>query len=162
MPDDSSDFEPGCTDGITTTVHLVKGEDLNHHQTLYAGRCVEWCVQAAYIAAESCFSDARPLVFMSIRNLSMRSPAKLGEMVEYRGAVDYVGTSTIGIRVDAYTVQPKDKPRSIATGRFLFCTVDENGKAVPHGLPEKEPAGRTAALKWKEAAAIESGVTVDH
>ena len=26
---------------IATTDHLVKGEDLNHHHTLYAGRCVE-------------------------------------------------------------------------------------------------------------------------
>lgn len=92
----------------------------------------------------------------------MRSPARLGELIQFRGTVDYVGTSTIGIRIDACTTQPRDKPRAIATGRFLFCTVDDNGKAVEHGLPEKEPAGRTAALRWKEAADIAPGVTVDH
>lgn len=92
----------------------------------------------------------------------MRSPARLGELVRFQGAVDYVGASTIGIRVDVRTVQPKDNPRVIATGRFLFCTVDDNGKAVDHGLPEKEPASRGAALRWKTAAGVEPGVTLDH
>ena len=44
----SADTENGH---FITTSHLVKGEDLNHHQTLYGGRCVEWCVQMAFIAA---------------------------------------------------------------------------------------------------------------
>ncbi|MCB9855568.1 MAG: hypothetical protein H6818_07745 [Phycisphaerales bacterium] len=162
MSETSNNGKHDRTDGVTTTTHLVKGEDLNHHQTLYAGRCVEWCVQAAYIAAESCFADATPLVFMSIRSLSMRSPARLGELIQYRGTVDYVGASTIGIRVDVQTVQPRDNPRTIATGRFLFCTVDDAGRAVSHGLPEKEPAGRGAAARWKDAPHIEPGVTLDH
>jgi len=143
------------------SLHLVKGEDLNHHQTLYAGRCVEWCVQAAYIAAESCFSEARPLVFMSIRGLSMRSPARVGEIIRFSGRVDYVGESTIGIRVDVKTTQPVDRPRAIATGRFLFCTVDAHGKAVAHGLSTSTPAG--AASRWADADdAIRPGATIEH
>ena len=31
--------------------HLVKGEDLNHHRTLFAGRGAEWLVEAGFIAA---------------------------------------------------------------------------------------------------------------
>lgn len=162
MPENSDNGTSDRTDEITITTHLVKGEDLNHHHTLYAGRCVEWCVQSAYVAAESCFSNATPVVFMSIRTLSMRSPARLGELVQFRGSVDYVGSSTIGIRVDVQTVQPRENPRTIATGRFLFCTVDESGRAVDHGLPEKEPAGRAAAVRWKDASQIEPGVTLDH
>ena len=162
MPKPSDADNDRSIDEITTTTHLVKGEDLNHHQALYAGRCVEWCVQAAYIAAESCFDAATPVVFMSIRQLSMRSPARLGELIRFQGSVDYVGASTIGIRIDVHAVQPRHDQRAIATGRFLFCTVDENGKAVAHGLPEKEPAARGAASKWKEAAEIQPGVTIDH
>ncbi len=162
MSQHSNSENSGSIGEITTTTHLVKGEDLNHHNTLYAGRCVEWCVQAAYIAAESCFDDATPVVFMSIRGLSMRSPARLGELVRFCGSVDYVGTSTIGIRIDVHAVQPKDKQRAIAMGRFLFCAVDASGKAVAHGLPEKEPASRGAASRWKEGAEIQPGVTLDH
>ncbi len=145
MPTECSDDWP-----ITTT-HLVTGEDLNHHHTLYGGRCVEWCVHMAYIAAQSCFDEARPLVFMSIRSLSMRATAHLGDMVQFRGRVDYVGESTIGVRVDAIKVQPKKDQKTVATGTFLFCTVDDEGKALPHGLPDVQPASKSAAARWAKA-----------
>ncbi|HUN80648.1 MAG TPA: acyl-CoA thioesterase [Phycisphaerae bacterium] len=131
------------------TACLVKGEDLNHHQTLYAGRCVEWCTHAAYVTAQSCFAIGQPLVFMSIRSLSMRAPARLGEVIEFIGRVDYIGESTIGVRVDARKMQPKDDQKPVATGTFLFCTVDEHGKALPHGLPQIAGQSRSAEKRWK-------------
>ncbi len=134
-----------------TSAHLVKGDDLNHHQTLYGGRCVEWCVHMAYITAQSCFDEARPLVFMSIRSLSMRSTARLGEIVEFTGRVDYVGESTIGVRVDALKLQPKDERKPVATGTFLFCTVDEEGRSVPHGLSAPKSISAAAEGRWKRA-----------
>ena len=133
------------------TANLVKGEDLNHHQTLYAGRCVEWCTHAAYIAAQSCFVVSQPLVFMSIRSLSMRTPGRLGDVIEFVGRVDYVGESTIGVRVDARKMQPQDDPKPVATGTFLFCAVDEHGKAMPHGLPPIAGQTRSSEKRWKAA-----------
>ncbi len=133
-----------------TTVHLVKGEDLNHHQTLYGGRCVEWCVHLAYLTAENCFDMPTPVVFMSIRSLSMRAPARLGEMIELTGRVDYVGESTIGIRVDGQKLQPRDDQKPVVTGTFLFCTVDEEGRAVPHGLSQISDQSSSSA-RWRAA-----------
>ena len=141
----------GSNDQVINTTHLVKGEDLNHHQTLYAGRCVEWCVQMAYITAENCFDLPRPVVFMSIRSLSMRSPAFLGEIIQLTGRVDYIGESTIGVRVDARKLQPKVDQKAVATGTFLFCTVDKEGKAIPHGLPLLKPRSKAADARWKRA-----------
>ena len=145
---------PGeCQDDLSiTSVHLIKAEDLNHHHTLYGGRCTEWCVQIAYIAAENCFDEPRPVVFMSIRSLSMRSPAHLGDIIRCMGRVDYIGQSTIGIAVEARKLQPKLDPKAVAAGKFLFCTVDEKGKAMPHGLPPLEPRSSSSAAGWKEAA----------
>lgn len=138
-----------------STVHLVKGEDLNHHQTLYGGRCAEWCVHAAYLTAENLFDHPQPLVFMSIRSLSMRMPARLGEMIEFVGRIDYIGESTIGVRIDAQTLQPRSDRKPVATGTFLFCTVDEKGRSIPHGLP---PIAMStgAQNRWKAA---EKGAT---
>jgi acyl-CoA hydrolase len=141
---DSGDSNPSIT-----TTHLVKGEDLNHHHTLYAGRCVEWCVQMAYIAAQNCFSDQRPLVFMSIRSLSMRSSVQLGEIVHLAGKVDYIGESTIGVRVDGRTLQPHDGGKPVVTGTFLFCTVDTEGRAEAHGLPSLTNVSPSAQRRWK-------------
>lgn len=138
-----------------STMNLVKSEDLNHHQTLYAGRCVEWCVQAAYISAESCFPEPRPLVFMSIRSLSMRSPARVGDIVQYTGTIDYIGDSTIGVRVDAKITQPRSDQKVVATGTFLFCTVDEEGRAVSHGLPALENGNRASRDRWARTIAEE-------
>lgn len=132
-----------------STTHLVKSEDLNHHQTLYAGRCVEWCVQMAYIAAQSCFRDSRPLVFMSIRSLSMRSSAVIGEIVQLEGKVDYIGESTIGVRVDGKKLQPLNEGKPVVTGTFLFCTVDDEGQAIAHGLPGLAEMSPSAARRWK-------------
>lgn len=134
-----------------STSHLVKSEDLNHHNTLYAGRCVEWSVQMAYIAAENCFDQPRPLVFMSIRSLSMRAPARLGEIIQFTGRVDYIGESTIGIRVDGKKLQPKDDPKPVVTGTFLFCTVDEEGCSIPHGLPALNSQSAGSQNRWKNA-----------
>ncbi|MBN2563079.1 MAG: hypothetical protein JXQ75_19310 [Phycisphaerae bacterium] len=133
-----------------TTTYLVKSEDLNHHKTLYGARCVDWCTHAAYIAAQDCFDEFRPMVFMSVRNLSMRDPARLGEIVRLTGRVDYVGECTIGIRVDARKLQPKNDPALVATGTFLFCTVDPSGKAIPHGLPALVPESAAAESRWKK------------
>lgn len=133
-----------------STHQLVKSEDLNHHQTLYAGRCVEWCVQAAYVCAENCFDEPRPLVFMSIRSLSMRAPARIGDIVRLTGTLDYVGDSTIGVRVDATTLQPRHAPTIVATGTFLFCTVDEKGRAQAHGLPVIENGSQSSQRRWTQ------------
>ena len=141
----------------TETIRLVTGSDLNHHLTLYAGRCVEWAVQGGYIGAESCFTEERALVLMSIRNFSMRSAARVGEMLRLQAVVDYVGDSTIGVQVRITTVQPQESPRVIGRGRFLFCTVDEKGKAVSHGLPEWNA---DAAPRWLEADTVANSSSV--
>ena len=78
----------------------------------------------------------------------MRSPARLGEIIQLTGRVDYVGDSTIGVRVDGHKLQPKDDPKPVVTGTFLFCTVDEEGKAVAHGLPEIKPVTEAARRRW--------------
>ena len=137
---------------VVTSVHFVKGEDLNHHKTLYGARCVDWCVHLAYVAAQNCFDAYQPLVFMSIRSLLMRGPARLGEIVQLSGHVDYVGESVIGVRVDGRTLQPKDDPKLVVTGTFLFCAVDASAKAVPHGLPMLVPESAAAEARWKKAA----------
>lgn len=140
-----------CDATQMSSTHLVKGEDLNHHQTLYGGRCVEWCIQMAYITAETCFDAPQPLVFMSIRSLSMRTPARLGDIIQLTGRVDYVGESTIGVRVDGLRLQPKSDQKPVVTGTFLFCTVDEHGRAFPHGLKAPASQSQASEKRWKAA-----------
>jgi len=133
--------------------HLVKSEDLNHHQTLYAGRCVEWCVEMAYITAQRCFPEPRPLVFMSIRSLSIRAAVRVGEIMELSGRVDYLGESTIGVRIDGHKAQNGADHKPVVTGTFLFCTIDEEGKAIPHGLTATETPSAGKTRDWQRCEA---------
>jgi len=134
-----------------STTHVVKGEDLNHHETLYGGRCVEWSIETAYITAANCFDEAARVAFMSIRSLSIRSPARVGDVLCFTGRIDYVGESTIGVRVEGRKLHPRSEQQTVVTGSFLFCTVDERGKAEPHGLPAVLPESNSVRHRWEQA-----------
>ncbi|MDF1520438.1 MAG: hypothetical protein P1P73_08160 [Brevefilum sp.] len=59
---------------------LVKSEDLNHHRTLFAGRCSEWFVEAGFIAVASVL-PASNIVCVKIHGLTFTSPLKSGDIV---------------------------------------------------------------------------------
>ncbi len=58
-------------------VRLVKSEDLNHHGTLFAGRCAEWFVEAGFIAVASVL-PAENIVCMKIHGLEFSRPGSIG------------------------------------------------------------------------------------
>ncbi len=56
--------------------HLVKSEDLNHHGTLFAGRCAEWFVEAGFIAAAS-LTHPENIVCSKIHGMVFSRPVRL-------------------------------------------------------------------------------------
>ena len=52
-----------------TTNHLVKGEDLNHHGTLFAGRAAEWFVESGFLAAAA-WVPAENIVLVKINSMT--------------------------------------------------------------------------------------------
>ena len=67
---------------MISTRHLVKGEDLNHHGTLYAERGVEWMVEAGFMTA-SAATESENIVCMRINSLLFLKPVLKGQMVIY-------------------------------------------------------------------------------
>lgn len=111
-----------------TIHHLVKGEDLNHHQTLFAGRGAEWLVEAGFIAA----ADLLPPQFilcLKIHGMLFRRPVKPGEVVRFDSRIVLTGRS----RLIAY-VRAEVKGELTVDGFITFVYVDEEGKPRPHGL----------------------------
>ncbi len=125
-----------------STYHLVRNEDLNHHNTLFAGRIAEWMVETGYIAATE-FLQTNNVVCVNIHDIQFKRPVHCGEVVHLNGAVVRTGHSSLTVNVymlaaDALT----------AEGSFIFVHVDETGRARPHGKsfmterePEKMPKG---------------------
>ncbi|MDR1767057.1 MAG: hypothetical protein LBR32_01250 [Propionibacteriaceae bacterium] len=120
-----------------TLRHFVMSQDLNHHGTLYAGRCVEWMVEAGLIAA--CDAVRRQdVVCVHINDLYFRNPVPRGHQVEYTTTVAHVGRSSLVAYVRVENVITGD---FIVDGFFTYVNVDENGRPQPHGLT-LEPAGQ--------------------
>ncbi len=111
-------------------VRLVKSEDLNHHRTLFAGRCAEWFVEAAFIAAASVLPPEN-IVCLKIHGLEFTKPIRLGEIAHFESKIVYVGRTSIKVYINL-KVQNSTDP--VITGFITFIHVDLDGKPLPHHL----------------------------
>ena len=109
------------------TYHLVRNEDLNHHNTLFAGRIAEWMVEAGYLAAME-FLQTNHVVCVNIHDIQFRRPVHCGEAVRLDGTVVRTGRSSLTVNVSMTASDVLT-----AEGTFTFVHVDETGKAEPHG-----------------------------
>lgn len=128
-----------------TIHHLVKGEDLNHHNTLYAGRGAEWLVEAGFIAASNLLPPKNVLCF-KIHGMTFTRPVRPGEVVRYDTQIVLTGRS----RLIAY-IRATTKGELTVDGFITFVYVDDEGKSRPHGItieaetPEEVELQRRAA-----------------
>ena len=111
-----------------TIHHLVKGEDLNHHRTLYAGRGAEWLVEAGFIAASNLLPPVEVLC-LKIHGMQFRRPVRPGEVVRFDSKIVFTGKT----RLVAY-IRAETKGELTVDGFITFVHVDLNGKPQPHGL----------------------------
>ncbi|HNX46303.1 MAG TPA: hotdog domain-containing protein [Anaerolineaceae bacterium] len=111
-----------------TIHHLVKGEDLNHHRTLYAGRGAEWLVEAGFIAASNLLPPEEVLC-LKIHGMQFRRPVRPGEVVRFDSKIVFTGKT----RLVAY-IRAETKGELTVDGFITFVHVDLNGKPQPHGL----------------------------
>jgi len=113
---------------VFASVHLVKGEDLNHHGTLYAGRTAEWFVESGFIAAAS-LTKPENIVCLKIHGMTFTRPIKKGDLVTFSSRVVLTGESKICSYIEV-TVHSKVAVRGFIT----FVHVDLDGKTLPHGI----------------------------
>lgn len=111
-----------------TIHHLVKGEDLNHHRTLFAGRGAEWVVEAGFISAASLLPPAN-VVCVKIHGMHFKRSVQPGSIVCFQSKVIFTGRSRLVSYVSA-TVN-----EALVVDSFLtFVYVDEDGKPQPHHI----------------------------
>jgi acyl-CoA hydrolase len=115
---------------IFQTKRLVKGEDLNHHKTLFAGRCAEWFVEAGFIAVASVL-PAHQIVCVQIHGLTFTKPVQSGDIACFKSRIINTGRSSLTVYV-TLTILKETNP--VVTGFITFVNLNEAGKAKPHGL----------------------------
>ena len=110
------------------TNRFVKGEDLNHHGTLYAGRAAEWLIESGLMAVSGLL-PAENIVFVKLHGMSFTKPIALGEIARFEATPVYAGRTSIFVYICAFVGDEKR-----IEGFISYVNVDESGKAQPHGI----------------------------
>jgi|ERR1035437_6942208 acyl-CoA hydrolase len=113
--------------------HLVKGEDLNHHKTLFAGRTAEWFVESGFIAAAA-IVDPKDIICLKIHGMTFNKPVKAGNIVCFRSKVVYAGRTSLTSFVKVSIIHTENEVNDLVDGYITFVHVDEHGKPLPHNL----------------------------
>jgi acyl-CoA hydrolase len=122
---------------VHTIERLVKGEDLNHHGTLFAGRMAEWFVEGAFIAAASIYGKPESIVCLKIHGFKFSAPINKGDIVKLNTLVINSGRTSITV----YGKVTKNSGDTVIVDGFItFVSVDEKGNKIPHhiNLPKWE------------------------
>ncbi len=128
--------------------HLIKGEDLNHHGTLFAGRMAEWFTEACFVAAAATYGNSESIVCVKIHGMRFREPLNKGDILAVASKVVLTGTTSI----TAYAAVSREGEEKVVVDGFItFVTVDGNGKKIPHYLEEPKAQNQEDALLIEEA-----------
>jgi acyl-CoA hydrolase len=129
---------------VFTSTRLVKGEDLNHHGTLYAGRTAEWFVESGFIAAAS-MTKPENIICLKIHGMTFSRPIHKGELPTFTSRVVLTGDTKIISLIEVRVLG-----KLAVRGFITFIHVDLEGKPRPHGL-DYEPVSDEEKVLYEEA-----------
>ncbi|MGL6106939.1 acyl-CoA thioesterase [Romboutsia sp.] len=119
------------------THRMIKSEDLNHHGTLFAGRMSQWFVESCFVAAANEYKQPKNLVFLNMKELNFKHPIKLGDIINIKSKICYVGTKSICVYGEVSSLNNEDK--ILVDGFMTFVCVDDNGVSMAHNMILPEP-----------------------
>lgn len=114
------------------TFHLVKGEDLNHHGTLFAARAAAWLVEAGFVAAACEHGNNEEVVLRNLHNMSFSKPVQKGTIVKFVSRVVYAGSTSLMVSVLAKDAM---SGATAVEGYITFVTIEDGtGQKKVHGI----------------------------
>ena len=115
----------------TRSTRLVKGSDLNHHGTLFAGRMAEWFVETCFLSGARFLGNPEDLVCVKIHGLAFTKPGKPGDIIEIIASPAKAGRTSLTIGAEVH-INGAAEPA--VRGFATFVCVDAEGQPRPHGL----------------------------
>lgn len=132
----------------TYAQHLIKMEDLNPHQTFFAGRCAEWLIESSYFAINQCL-ETKDCVLMVQHGINYRSPMRLGDIVTFESKIVNAGKSTVTVYTKVY--RSREPEVITAYGFSTFAHLDADRTSAPHGLVVEAVTEEEKALQQEAA-----------
>lgn len=115
----------------STTAHLVRSEDLNHHGTLFAGKMALWFLEGGLIAASRLIGRPNDIVCVNLHGITFKKPTNMGNILDVKAKIALLGTTSIMVSVQAFK---NEEIIPQISGMATFVTVDKDSKAYAHGL----------------------------
>ncbi|HIB38282.1 MULTISPECIES: hotdog domain-containing protein [Mesonia] len=113
----------------------VKPEDLNPNGTLFGGRLLEWIDEEAALYSIIQLENQKTVTkYMS--EIDFQSSAKQGDIVEIGIEVLKFGTASLTLKCEVRNKMTR-KP-IIKVDKIVMVSLDEEGKAKPHGKTKVE------------------------
>ena len=109
---------------------LVKGDDLNHHGTLFAGKTAMWFVEAGFIAAAS-LTKPESIVCLNIHGMLFMKPIHNGSIIRFESKVVLAGKTRL---VSYIKVVDNSNDDFLVDGFITFVHVDKNAERIAHGI----------------------------
>lgn len=127
------------------THHLVKGQDLNHHGTLFAGRGAEWLVESGFVAASN-MTNPENTVCLNIHGMVFTRPVSKGSIIRYESKVVHAGRTSMVVYIKVIMAKNEE---FILDGFMTFIHVNKDGQSTPHGLVVEPVSVEDIALNEK-------------
>ncbi|MCX6013921.1 MAG: acyl-CoA thioesterase [Chloroflexi bacterium] len=138
----------------TTTSHLVRPEDLNHHGTLFAGKMAMWFLEAGLIASSLLVGRPEDIVCVNLHGMTFKKPTNNGDIIEIKAKVILLGRQSITVNIQTFK---NNETIPLIKGWITFVTVNKEGKAYDHGIKlPPEYIAENRAL-YEEALKIKQG-----
>ena len=133
---------------IEQNVYKVFPNDLNSKYTVFGGLVMSLCDRVALIVAER--HSGRPSVTAAVDSLNFLAPARAGDTLVIKAAVNRSWSSSmeIGVHVaaeDSHT----GETRHVVSAYLTFVAVDDDGK--PHSVPPVSPQTKAEIRRFEEA-----------
>lgn len=128
--------------------HMIKMEDLNHHKNLYAGRAIEWMMEASFIAAVGEHKDKHGLLYKNTHQFNFFTPVDPGEIISYLSTIVRTGKTSFTIHID---LKSEDTGQVKAEGYTTFVTIDGNNRPAIHDI-QLDETDNQEELRWRKVA----------
>ncbi len=130
------------------TTKIVLPEDAFYGQFMSVGKLMKYIDESAAILAKR-FSGGI-LVTGSLDDLFFYSPLNVGNLIEFKAGITYVGSKSLelAIKVDSYDTEIR-KSSHACTAFMTYVKVNKQGEPVP--VPQFSPETPYEVRLWKEA-----------
>ena len=133
---------------VEQNVYKVFPNDLNAKHTVFGGLVMSLCDRVALIVAER--HSGRPSVTAAVDSLNFLAPARAGDTLLIKAAVNRSWSSSmeIGVNVSAEGSH-SGETRHVVSAYLTFVALDDDGR--PHSVPPVLPQTKAEQRRFKEA-----------